>query len=46
MFLLYAVKTISPDNVCTFHKGAQLFSLVYLQESSPYTINMNSKQHI
>ena len=45
-FMFQAILTISADNVCTFHQGGQIFSLVSLQQSTPYTIYMNSRQHI
>ena len=35
-FLLTITISISPDNVCTFHIGGKLFSLVYLQKQQPY----------
>ena len=39
--LIYVVRTLSPDNVCTFHIGGKLFSLIYLEKSEPYEIEVN-----
>lgn len=44
--LISTVKTLSPDNVCTFHIGGKLFSLIYLQKPTPYTYELDDNNTV
>ena len=46
ILLLPSVRAFSTDNVCTFHVGGKLFSLVYLEKDLPYKINVNDSTTI